>query len=52
MKAALDAIANALAVAVLLASRLQADHAELRRAINAAATALSSLKPSGEHREG
>lgn len=52
LQAALDALANSIAVAVLLAARLEADRAELRRAIDAAAAALNTLKPKEHTHEG
>ena len=46
IRAAIDAAANALQTAVLLAAKLEADQTELRRAIDRAARALATLKPS------
>ena len=45
IRAAIDAAANALQTAVLLAARLEVDQTELRRAIDRAAMALAALKP-------
>ena len=45
---AIDPIRAALAAAVLLAARRQADHAELRGAIERAAQALTTLTPKEE----
>jgi hypothetical protein len=45
LKAAIDAAANALQSALLLAARLEAEHADLRSAIERAAKALAALKP-------
>ena len=45
IREAIDAVANALQTAVLLVARLEADQAELRRAIDRAARALATLKP-------
>jgi hypothetical protein len=47
VKAAVDQAANALQAALLLATKLEEDHAELRRAIDRAARALATLKPGG-----
>lgn len=44
-KAAIDAAVNAIQAAVLLAAQIEVDQAELRRAIDRAATALATLKP-------
>jgi hypothetical protein len=43
-----DECANALAAAVLLATRLEQEHTELRRAVERAALTLSKLKPEGK----
>ena len=48
IRAAIDAAANALQTAVLLAAKLESDQAELRRAIDRAARALATLKPSAD----
>lgn len=48
VRAAIQTCADALAAAVLLAVKLEADHAELRRAIERAAHALATLKPKEE----
>ena len=44
-RTAIDEFANALQIAVLLAAKLEADQAELRRVIDRAAAALASLRP-------
>ena len=46
IRAAIDAAVNALLTAVLLAAQLEADQAELRRAIDRAARAFAILRPS------
>jgi hypothetical protein len=46
IRAAVEECADALAAAVLLAARLGADHADLRRAIDRAARALATIQPS------
>ena len=45
IREAIDAAANALQTAVFLAAKLEADQAELRRAIDRAARALATLRP-------
>jgi hypothetical protein len=47
-RAAIDAAANALQAAVLLAAQIAADQHALRQAIDRAARALAALKPSEE----
>jgi hypothetical protein len=46
IQAAIDEAVNALQTAVLLAAQIEADQRELRRAVDRAAGALASLKPS------
>ena len=48
IRAAIDAAANALQMAVLFAAQIEADHRELRRAIDRAAKTLATLKPKEE----
>ena len=44
VRAALDEVSNAIQSAVLLATRLDADQTELRRAIDRVARALATIK--------
>ena len=48
VRAAIEAAAHALRIAVLLATRIEADQRELRCAIDRAAAELATLKPQEE----
>jgi hypothetical protein len=49
-KAAIDEVANALQIAVLLAARIATDQEELRRALTSAARSLATCAPTGNNR--